>query len=613
MGQKLIPYFKDLMKTNFIYTIFYPLLFTCVLSSCGKKALGPGDSFSLVLKDEAQVMQATQEKADHRRLYFSYGIKDAGFAGGEDVEAFTKTNKDSLPADIRSKFWGVALLNGDGMTIHQTLLDKSYYYRSLEENPDYFVVNYSGVFFIDIPLEVNLEGTQQVLLIDLSEDKVAQSFQIDDISKPYANPFSYEEGWNGQKKIYKIHGEADAAHAFDFVVLTEGFSEEELQMQTLESMMASKFGGYVKRFILPLLDTEPYKSKKDQINIWVVATPSLESGVSNPFQNRKRRTTYRATFGANCTERSLVVRDQERALKMASLTPFDQAIVLVNDETYGGQGSDIATFSVHERAPYLIKHELAHAVGLLADEYKYFSDTRAHSSCDDHLMETYATHNRKNWGRNRYFEDDAYLAPNLSNKSAPQEVKWAQYLNDQSPIVYFDYPIEDAKVDLEAKTLQANFKATFDRDELLITMGLIRALNGLLKETTTLEINGRSMAFELTPMESGHLFLKVPQVSIKKGDEVKLTLHLDSALAGILEWLTHYTSSYHLITLPSRPFQGSVEEMGIFQGSNVEPYKTFRSSYINIMNSSSEMNFDQWQEKAYADMINYYIQLNQED
>lgn len=602
------------MKINILYRYIRIAALSAlfILSSCGaKKGLSPGDHLKLAFTDEGQVMQATGDKANHRRLYFSYGIKDAGFAGTENVEAFAKINKDSLPADIRSKFWGVVFHNSDGLPIHQTLLDKSYYYRELEENPDYFVVNYSGVFFVDIPLEVDLKGTTQVHLVDLNENKIAQTFPIDDITKEYINPFNYEEGWNGEKKIYKIHGNTDAAHAFDFVILTEGFTAEELQMETFESMMNSKFGGYVKQFILPLLETAPYKSKKDQINIWVVATPSLESGVSNPFQNKKRRTTYRATFGANCTERSLVVRDQERALKMASLTPFDQAIVLVNDETYGGQGSDIATFSVHSSAPYLIKHELAHAVGLMADEYKYYSDTRARTSCEEHLMETYATHNRKNWGRNRYFEQDTQLAPNLSNQPSPTQVKWAQLLTDDSPIVFFDYPKEDSKLDLETQSLSVEFKASFDRDELLITMGLLRKLNAVLKETTEVQINGDVVDYEMIKMQSGHRFLKVPKRSVKKGDLLNIRLEFKEADLQTLSWIEHYTKSYHLITLASRSFQGNSEQLGIFQGSNVHPYKTFRSSYINIMNSSSVMSFDQWQEKAYGDMISHYIQLSQ--
>lgn len=600
------------MKINSIYGLILLMLSLVAVNSCGKKAmLAPGDPLKISFNESAgKVMQASEETANHRRLYFSYGRKDAGFEGGEDVQAFAKVDKDALPDNLRSKFWGVAFQNAQGETLYTTLLDKSYYYRSLDENPDYYVVNYSGVFFIDIPLEMNLTGTKVVQLVDLTENKVAQSFPIDDITKAYVNPFHYEEGWTGQKMVYKIFGNTDAAQAFDFVILTEGFSATELQMQTKQDLMNSKFGGYVKKYILPLLDTEPYKSKKDKINLWVVATPSIDSGVSNPFQSRKKRTTYRATFGANCTQRSLVVRDQERALKMASLTPFDQAIVLVNDETYGGQGSDIATFSVNQRAPYLIKHELAHAVGLMADEYKYLSDTRAHSECQDSLMESYATHNRKNWGRNRYFEEEQYLAPNLSNHSMPEQVKWSKLLTWNSPVVRFDYPKKDTKLNKEEKTLSGYFKTHYDRNDLLITMGLMPSLNKILASTTELTINGQAVDFETIKMKSGHHFLIIHRATSSE-EELQIQIRFSKANKAQIEWLSNFTASYHLLTLPSQVFEGTVEEMGVFQGSNVDPYKTYRSSYINIMNSSSEMGFDKWQIEAYGNMIDYYIQMNQ--
>ena len=552
-------------------------------------------------------MQAGLTKAMHQRLYFSYGIKDAGFEGVAFVEAQEKVNTNSLPDEMRSKYWGVVFQNSDGEVLHSSLLDKSYYYQKLDDAPEYYVTSYRGTFFLDIPENIDLSETIGMSLVDLNTHKQTQFFPIDDMNKEYSNPFQNEEGWSGEKKVYKVYGNADASMAFDFVVLTEGFTSEELQMQTLESLLDSKFGGYLKSYILPLLDTQPYKSLKDKVNIWVVATPSLESGVSNPFQNKKRLTTYRATYGAFCSQRSLVVRDQKRALEMASLTPFDQAIVLVNDETYGGQGSDIATFSVNKQAPYLIKHELAHAVGLLADEYKYFSDTRNHSSCEDHLMETYASHTRKNWGRNSYYENQNWLAPNLSGSEDPTQVKWASLLTEDSPVVLFDYPENDSVIDKEERSISAKFIAHYDREDLLITMGLLKDLNFALTHVKELTINGVATSFEEIRHNEGQLFLKVSGFKVSKGQNLDIKLNFQDIEDKYLEWIKYSSSSYHLLTLPSTEFEGSVNEIGIFQGSNVDPYKTYRSSYHNIMNSSSEMAFDKWQEQAYRSIVEYFI------
>ena len=212
-----------------------------------------------------------------------------------------------------------------------------------------------------------------------------------------------------------------------------------MALSSQKALMESKFGKYAKKYILPLLETEPFSSLKENINIWVVATPSVDSGVSNLIRNINKRTVYSAAFGVNCSERTLVVRDQKRTLKIASETPFDQILVLVNSETYGGTGSDIATFSVHEEAHYFIKHELAHSIGTLADEYSAFSDDLGSRRCEDHGIISHVSHKYKIRGGNTFFEDDKSLAPNLTLFDDPKKAKWAHLLKKDSPIVYFDY------------------------------------------------------------------------------------------------------------------------------------------------------------------------------
>ncbi len=593
------------MKKSILSSTF--IAFSLSLLSCGK--LERPTQISLSYEQNGTIAQAGLTEAAHHRYFFSYGKKDAGFEGVQEVESFSKVNQHSLPDEVKSRYWGVVFTDKDNKNLYDTLLDKSYYYQQLDDAPEYYLVNYRGTFFVDIPATINLTETTQVYLVDLNSNNIVGNFPIDDIEKKYSNPFSFEEGWNGEKKVYRVFGNKDSAQAFDFVVLTEGFTEDELSMGTLEDLMDSKFGKYLNSYILPLLDTEPYKSIKENINLWVVATPSLESGVSNPFQNKKRLTTYRATFGAHCTERSLVVRDQKRALEMASLTPFDQAIVLVNDETYGGQGSDIATFSVHSAAPYLIKHELAHAVGLLADEYKYFSDTRAHGNCEDNLIESYATHMRKNWGRNQFSENQNELAPNLSGNSDSTKVKWAHLLKEDSPIIHFDYPESDSMVN-DDFTITANFEASFDREDLYITMGVTKELNLYLPFVDQILINEGAVSFEKYQHLNSQIFLKVNDFKITKGDPIKLQLKFSQLTSEQFKYLSYYSASYHFLTLPSGVFKGTADEIGIFQGSNVDAHRTYRSSYQNIMSSSSVMDFDKWQEYAYKSIIEYFIQAH---
>lgn len=354
--------------------------------------------------------------------------------------------------------------------------------------------------------------------------------------------------------------------------------------------------------------------------MWVVATPSIDSGISNPFQNKDLKTVYNSTFGAYCKERSLIVRDQMRALEMASHVPFDQVLVLMNDDTYGGQGGDIATFSMHESAGYLIKHELAHSIGMLADEYKSFSDSIAHSTCEDNLVGSRASHSHKRWGRNGFFEDSRYLAPNIDNTSDKAKVKWSYFLNDNSPVVYFTYPQKSLLFDEEELSLEGEFIATFDREKVLITMGLEQGENSLLEILSKVEVNGVEESFKIH--KNGQAFVELESRAMKKGEGVTLKLtfkftqeiidkfktkeQLQAYRDYLVNLLKGRRHSAHFVTLPSTTFTGDVAELGIFQGSGVDLEKTFRSSYRNIMGSFS-MDFDRWQEYAYGTLIDRYF------
>ena len=128
---------------------------------------------------------------------------------------------------------------------------------------------------------------------------------------------------------------------------------------------------------------------------------------------------------------------------MASHTPFDQILVLVNDKTSGATGADVPTMNLGEdpkESLLTLKHELAHSVGMMADEYKYFSDQRAILKCKNNQFENEVRHSDKRWGRNKYYESQFSLAPNISNLPDPKKIKWKNFLTDDSPIVYFNYP-----------------------------------------------------------------------------------------------------------------------------------------------------------------------------
>lgn len=599
------------------------LAFTLSWVGCGpKKPINVGTKINLSLVEDGSVAQFGSQKINQRRLYFSYGGGgNPQFSGSRQVFSFQVENPNSLSPDAYNKYYGMVLTDSEGKVVHQALLKKDYYFERFEKNPDYFISFYRGALFIDVPMTVEMDKIIQLSLVDLEREQVVSTIDIDDIEKPYREPLK-PEGWTKEIGVYKIFGEAKPEDAFDFVLLTEGFTAEELKMGSVESLMSSKFGNYVSKYVLPLLETEPFKSRKKNINVWVVATPSIDSGISNPFQNKDLKTVYHSTFGAYCKERSLIVRDQMRALEMASHVPFDQVLVLMNDETYGGQGGDIATFSMHERADYLIKHELAHSISMLADEYKSFSDGIAHSTCKDNLIGSRATHSHKNWGRNGFYEDRQYLAPNIDKVVEKSQVKWASFLNESSPVVYFTYPQKTLNFDEEELSLEGEYIATFDRDNMLITMGLEMAENSLLRVLKKVEVNGVEEPFKT--FSNGQMFAELESRGMKKGQtlSLKLTFSVPSEdiqneeeanayKKRIVDFLSGRKASAHFVTLPSTTFTGDVAELGIFQGSGVDLEKTVRSSYKNIMGSFS-MEFDRWQEYAYGLFIDRHFVKQEE-
>jgi hypothetical protein len=121
-----------------------------------------------------------------------------------------------------------------------------------------------------------------------------------------------------------------------------------------------------------LFATSPFKERKDDFNIWAIAPPAAESGVSRPSTNTFRDSPIGATYDAFRSERYVLTFDNKSMRRIASSAPYDFIEILTNTEVYGGGGiyglySTAAANS--EWAPYLFVHEFGHHFAGLADEY----------------------------------------------------------------------------------------------------------------------------------------------------------------------------------------------------------------------------------------------------
>lgn len=153
----------------------------------------------------------------------------------------------------------------------------------------------------------------------------------------------------------------------DIVFIAEGYTANEME----------KFRNDVKRHVGYLFDIEPYKSHKDDFNIWAVESVSLESGTDIPHHDIWKQTAANSNFYTFRSDRYLTAENQTLVCKLCSNAPCDAMYVIVNTEKYGGGG--IFNFyglgmSDHRTTPMVFVHEFGHSFAGLADEYFVDSD-----------------------------------------------------------------------------------------------------------------------------------------------------------------------------------------------------------------------------------------------
>ncbi|MCX6243324.1 MAG: M64 family metallo-endopeptidase [Bacteroidetes bacterium] len=163
-------------------------------------------------------------------------------------------------------------------------------------------------------------------------------------------------------KVDVILNNGPASEKVDLVILGDGYSKNEMD----------KFRSDAKRLTDVLLNTEPYKSRKKDLNIRLVETPGEQSGVNKPHPGVFKRTPLSVSYGIFDSERYALTFDNKTVRNVASEVPYDFMVILINEKTYGGGGiyNLYTTVSADNKfADYIMVHELGHHLGALADEY----------------------------------------------------------------------------------------------------------------------------------------------------------------------------------------------------------------------------------------------------
>ena len=166
--------------------------------------------------------------------------------------------------------------------------------------------------------------------------------------------------------VVPLLNNGDMAHKVDLVFSGEGYTAEQMP----------KLHQDAERFMDYFFSMEPYCSRKDDFNVWLVESVSEESGVDIPQSGQWRRTVCNSGFDTFYEDRYLTIMDQRKVASVYSGAPFDALFIIANETKYGGGGiycSYAMGTSDHQLSNEVFIHEFGHSFAGLADEYYYGS------------------------------------------------------------------------------------------------------------------------------------------------------------------------------------------------------------------------------------------------
>jgi len=166
--------------------------------------------------------------------------------------------------------------------------------------------------------------------------------------------------------LIKLHEAGDPARKLDVLVLGDGYTAAE----------RGKFERDARRLLKVFFSTSPFKDREQDINVWGLAPPAAQSGISRPSGKVHRRSPLGTTYDTFDSERYVLTTENKALREIASNAPYELIEILTNTSTYGGGGifNLYATVAADTAwAAYIFVHEFGHHMAGLADEY-YTSD-----------------------------------------------------------------------------------------------------------------------------------------------------------------------------------------------------------------------------------------------
>ncbi|HEY0061512.1 MAG TPA: M64 family metallopeptidase [Telluria sp.] len=190
----------------------------------------------------------------------------------------------------------------------------------------------------------------------------------------------------------------------DLLVLGDGYTGADM----------GKFEADAKRLSDHLFSVSPFKERAADFNVWALAVPTQESGVSRPSTGLHHASPLGTRYDIFGSERYVLTLDNRALRDIAQHAPYEFIEILVNNDTYGG-GGIFGQFSTaaagNDWANYLFVHEFGHHFAGLADEY--YTSPVAYAAAA---------------GRPEPWE------PNVTALRDPAKLKWKQHVRAGTPL-----------------------------------------------------------------------------------------------------------------------------------------------------------------------------------